>query len=78
MYWTSDIDWWLIDVWTSYKCFVIYLKYCILQVLGEYISVAPIIGSVIGKAMYRLFFCISVSDRRHDEKSSRYGYCVCI
>ena len=41
-------------------------------------SVAPIIGSVIGKAMYRLFFCISVSDQRHDEKSNRYGYCVCI
>ena len=39
-----------------------------------YIYVAPIIGSAIRKTVYRLYFCISVSDRHQDKKSSRYRY----
>ena len=37
-------------------------------------SVAQIVGSVIGKTIYRLQFCISVSDRYHNRESNRYMY----
>jgi len=37
-------------------------------------NVAPVIGLVFGKAIYWLHFCISVSGRYHDRKSSRYRY----
>ena len=39
----------------------------------EECSVAQIIGSVIGKTIFWLHFCISVSDQHHDRKDNVFN-----